>query len=230
MALPAGGGAFEHLFGQQLVEALPDGVFVAQDERFVYANPALLRRLSYDAEGFSGLSFAQVLAPHCLAVWTERYRLRVGPGAEPVKAYEVDFIARDGESVPFELLANRVAHGGRPAVLGVLRDIGERRRVAAELDRHRHHLQELVDERTRDLQQAVAARLETEHFAQSVTDNQPTLIAYVDRQQALRFANRAFLAWFGMCREDVIDKPVTEVAAQAIGVFDPAMGAGLFDA
>ena len=137
-----------------LMAALADGVFVAQDHRFVFANPALPTMLGYTREEFVGLPFERVLAPEHLDLWVERFDRRVGGGAEPPRAYEINFLHRDGKPVALELVANRTEHDGRPAVLGVLRDIRERKRVAAELAEHREHLEELVERRTAELIEA----------------------------------------------------------------------------
>jgi signal transduction histidine kinase/HPt (histidine-containing phosphotransfer) domain-containing protein/ActR/RegA family two-component response regulator len=55
---------------------------------------------------------------------------------------------RAGHYVWMELRAARFEHQGRAAVLGLLRDTTERRRILAELQQHRHHLEALVEERT----------------------------------------------------------------------------------
>jgi two-component system sensor histidine kinase/response regulator len=194
-----------------LMNALADGVFIAQDHRFVLANPALPAMLGYAPEEFAGLGFDRVIAPDHLALWTERFDRRVGDGAEPPRAYEVAFLRRDGTRTELELLANRVRHEGRPAVLGVLRDIGERKRTDAELARHRDHLAELVAERTRELQEAVNQRLATEDLVRTIMDNIPGRIAYWDLDQRCRFVNRAWCDWFGIPREQAIGRRVDEL-------------------
>ena len=199
-----------------LMDALADGVFVAQDFRFVYANRLLLERLGYQRDEFTGLPFERVVAPELLPVWNERFRGRVGTGEEPVRTYEVRFLRQDGSIAEFELVANRTTYQNRPAVLGVLRDIAERKRAAAELERHRDRLEELVHERTRELEAAVAARVQSETFAQTMTDHQPTLLAYVDRERRLRFANRAWLNWFGRTREEVLGREAREVVGDVM--------------
>ncbi len=199
-----------------LMDALADGVFVAQDYRFVYANRLLLERLGYERDEFTGLPFERVISPALLAVWNERFKGRVGSGPEPVRTYEVQFLRKDGRLAEFELVANRTEFQGRPAVLGVLRDIAERKHAAAELERHRDRLEELVHERTRELEAAVAARIQSENFAQTMTDHQPTLLAYVDRHRKLQFANRAWLDWFGKTREEVLDHDSRESVGDAM--------------
>jgi PAS domain S-box-containing protein len=199
-----------------LMDALADGVFVAQDYRFVYANRLLLEQLGYQRDEFIGLPFYRVVAPGHLAVWSERFRGRVGTGEEPVRTYEVQFLRKDGGIAEFELVANRTTYQNAPAVLGVLHDIAERKRAAAELERHRDRLEELVHERTRELESAVAARIASENFAQTMTDHQPTLLAYVDRERRVQFANRAWLEWFGKTREQVLGRDGRESVGEVL--------------
>jgi len=116
-----------------LVESMADGVFVAQDHRFVYANDALPRMLGYTHEEFIGRPFSEVVAPEYLALWTSRFEQRIGAGEEPPRHYEVSFLDRHGQAVPVELRASRYRHHGRPAVLGIVRDVSERHRADAAL-------------------------------------------------------------------------------------------------
>jgi PAS domain S-box-containing protein len=208
-----------------LMNALADGVFVAQDYHFVFANPALPAMLGYRHDEFVGLHFERVVAPQDYELWMERFRGRVSAGEEPVRSYEVRFVRKDGEFVDLELVANRTAYRGEPAVLGVVRNITERKQVEEELEQHRNHLEDLVHDRTRELQLAVAERLETAAFAQTITDTQPALIAYVDRQLCVRFANRAYLNWFGITREQILGRNLADVMGHD---FTPAP-AGVLD-
>ncbi|MFY9656018.1 MAG: ATP-binding protein [Methylocystis sp.] len=124
-----------------LLEALADGVFVAQDHRFVFANAALPEMLGYDSSRFeSDVPFDFVIAPEDLEVWTQRFNARVGAGPEPVKHYSVRLLRKNGERLDAELSARRTVYLGRPAVIGVLRDVTERKkaeRVLREADRRK---------------------------------------------------------------------------------------------
>ncbi|MES1163428.1 MAG: ATP-binding protein, partial [Rhizobacter sp.] len=47
-------------------------------------------------------------------------------------------------------------------------------------------------------------------------DNQPTLLSYVDRELRVRFANRAWLEWFGRTREEVIGHRVSDFIGDGV--------------
>jgi PAS domain S-box-containing protein len=112
-----------------LMDSLADGVFVAQEFRFVFANPALITMLGYSPEEFIGLPFAKVVAPEYLELWVERFTQRVGTGPEPPSTYEVRFLRKDGGSIVVELRASRVRFKGSMAALGIVRDTTEQRRA-----------------------------------------------------------------------------------------------------
>ena len=117
-------------FFRTLLDKMPDGVFVAQNYRFVFANAALPRMLGYTHEEFVGLPFAAVIAPEFLDVWNERFRARIGEGEEPPNTYEVRFLCKGGgRTLPIELNANRLLFGGQRSVLGIVRDISSRKRT-----------------------------------------------------------------------------------------------------
>jgi two-component system sensor histidine kinase/response regulator len=130
-----------------LLVAMADGMFVAQDHRFVFANPALPRMLGYADGGFVGLPFDAVVAPAFLDLWTQRFEQRVGSGPEPAGHYEVQFLRRGGhETLWIELRASRFQFRGRPAVLGLVRDVSERRRTQSLLEGDLQRRRVLVEE------------------------------------------------------------------------------------
>jgi PAS domain S-box-containing protein len=208
-----------------LMDALADGVFVAQGHRFVFANRTLPAMLGYEHDEFVGLPFARVIAPDMLALWTSRYDARVVEGDEPVNRYEVRFLRKNGSFIDLELVANRARFLDQPAVLGVLRDITERKAAAAELDLHRHRLEELVQERTHALEEAVAqlrrgerrlreandALVKAEEFTRGIADNLPGRIAYWGADRRCRFANKAYCLWFGRRREELLGRSMSEI-------------------
>ncbi len=75
-----------------LMNSLADGVFVAQDQRFVHANTALPAMLGYAPGDFVDLPFARVVAADMLSLWNERFEQHMGASSEPVRSHEVRFL------------------------------------------------------------------------------------------------------------------------------------------
>lgn len=67
---------------------------------------------------------------------------------------ELEGVRKNGARFPIELSVARadVPGQGLPLFVGVMRDISERKRVERELDAHRQNLEQLVQERARDLE------------------------------------------------------------------------------
>ncbi|MEF8755116.1 MAG: PAS domain S-box protein [Accumulibacter sp.] len=98
---------------------------------------------------------------------------------------ECEMIAASGRRFWAELrCVGRVEYRGETYLTGTFQDISERRQVAAELEQHRHHLEELVAERT--------ARLEAANRRLLISDTR--LQAMFDMsQQAERMSERELL-------------------------------------
>ncbi len=110
-----------------LLNSLVDGVFVAQDHKFVLCNPALPSMLGYPTLEFVNMPFEKVVAPPYLEVWTSRFDQRISGVLQPEKCYEAQFIHKNGNYLWIELRANLTAFHEQPAVLGIVRDITHRK-------------------------------------------------------------------------------------------------------
>ena len=99
--------------------------------------------------------------------------------------------------------------------LAMLRADRERASVEQSLADSEAGFRRLAEETAQDLARTAAARDELSEFARILSDNQPTLTAYWDRNLRLRFVNRAYLEWFGKKREEVLDRSVTEVLGES---------------
>jgi len=146
-------------WSRTLLASLADGLFVAQQGHFVFANPALPGLLGWTHEAFIGQPFEQVVAPDFLPLWTQCLFGRCQSDApRPPNHCDVQFLHATGHRLWVELRVSCFSYHGQPAVLGLVRDVTERRRVAAELEQHRHHLEALVEERTHKAEAANRAK------------------------------------------------------------------------
>ncbi|MFZ2169456.1 MAG: PAS domain S-box protein [Methylococcaceae bacterium] len=83
--------------------------------------------------------------------------------------------------------------------VGVKEDITERKLLAEELDRHRHHLEELVEKRTIELRQQ-------SHSLQALIDNLPHMAWLKDKEGRFMAVNRALADANGRIKEELIGK------------------------
>ncbi|MBU1777050.1 MAG: PAS domain S-box protein, partial [Gammaproteobacteria bacterium] len=133
-----------------LADNLPD-VLVRYDRegRRTYINSAL-RRVAASAEHAIGKTVQEVNPSGMLlpdVYWRAlQHTLVTGERSE----FEIQLIRADGSMVTHLcfIAAEQEADGRISGAIAVGRDITERKRNEAELERHRHHLEKLVEERT----------------------------------------------------------------------------------
>ncbi|MDE1949772.1 MAG: PAS domain-containing protein, partial [Burkholderiales bacterium] len=118
---------------------------------------------------------------------------------------------QNGEIYPVQVICTpiRDAEGRVTHYLAVEEDVTEKRRSAEELNRHRHHLEELVEERTK----ALAAR---ERQLDVILSGIPGVVGYWDRTLVNRYANPAYQEWLGLKPEQIVGRHYTEVFGEAI--------------
>jgi diguanylate cyclase (GGDEF)-like protein/PAS domain S-box-containing protein len=133
------------LSAAHFLELLCDGVFIARDGCFVFANDAFAQMLGYQREEFVGLPFERVIAPDFLSLWQHRFARRVGHGEQPPRHYRVRMLKKTSrEEVWVELHVNRLVHEGRRGVLGTVRDITQRRRQQQQSSLRDHVLERMA--------------------------------------------------------------------------------------
>ncbi|MCX7149459.1 MAG: PAS domain S-box protein, partial [Rhodocyclales bacterium] len=138
------------------VEQSPESIVITNlDAEIEYVNEAFVQATGYSREEVIGqnprvLHSGKTPPETYVAMWAELTRGRPWKG-------EFHNKRKDGrEYVEFAIITPlRQADGSISHYVAVKEDITEKKRAGLELDKHRHHLQELVDSRTTEL---VAAR------------------------------------------------------------------------
>ena len=148
-----------------LAENAHDGILIAvRDGRHVYANRRAAEMSGYRVDELLETSIGDLAHPDEIPKLMARSKQRLDGGSPP-KQYETVLVRKDGTNVPIELTAARTAWKGAPADMVVVRDMAERKRIEQELARHRNELEELVKERTAELEAAHEELIEQERLA-----------------------------------------------------------------
>ncbi|HPM77636.1 MAG TPA: PAS domain S-box protein, partial [bacterium] len=132
-----------------LVETAGDGICIVQDQKIAYANPKLAELLGYSTDELPGLHFGEVVHRDHFDRLMRLYQ-RFIDGQNEKGAIEVNFIARDGSSLPVELTGSAVSFAGRPASLVVIRDLSMRRKTEQKLRDSRNRFR-LIAENVSDV-------------------------------------------------------------------------------
>jgi two-component system cell cycle sensor histidine kinase/response regulator CckA len=118
---------------RRLIELMPDGVAVHQEGVIRMVNAAAVRTLGYDSpDQVIGQPILSFVHPHDRATVMQRVRVQLERG-EVAPPREERFLRRGGGTVLVEAAGAPFSLGGKPAVLVVVRDITDRRRLEEQL-------------------------------------------------------------------------------------------------
>ena len=113
-----------------LFEHAGDAIFISGiDGHFVDVNQTACDRLGYTKAELVGLSLAAISPPELVPSIGERLATIQETGS---LAFETVHLRRDGTAVPVEMIATMLTLEGKPAVLGISRDVSERKGAEAE--------------------------------------------------------------------------------------------------
>jgi PAS domain S-box-containing protein len=143
-----------------LFETANDGMFLQDASGFLDCNQK--------GADMYGLSKAEVIGKSPAELSPLRQldgRLSSEVAAEKIAAamrgenpcFEWQPLRADGTPFHVEIKLSRVDYRDKPCLQAIVRDITERKKAEVELDRHRHHLEDLVSERTAELAKAKEA-------------------------------------------------------------------------
>ncbi len=121
----------EELF-RNLMEKLPQMIFINKDGRVVYANDRCAEVMGYDKETFYSpdFDFLEIIAPEYRAVAEANFHAHLED--KEVATVEYEFLTKDKRRIPAILATRLVDYHGERAILGIVTDLSERRKTEEE--------------------------------------------------------------------------------------------------
>ena len=118
---------------QSLVEAAADAVYISQDEKFVYVNPAMVQLMgASSADQLLGMSLYDRIHPSYIGEIRARAEMILNEH-KPAGLKETVYIRMDGTPVPIESTVAPIQFKNKFAGLVILRDITQRKNTEEKL-------------------------------------------------------------------------------------------------
>lgn len=123
-ALEAAEAKFRSLVEQSLV-----GIYIIQGDHFAYVNPKLAQIFGYEPkELVSSKRVLDLVSPENRSLVAENIRKRLEGNVEGIQ-YSFVGLRADGSRIDVEVHGNKMEYNGKPAIIGSLLDITERKRA-----------------------------------------------------------------------------------------------------
>ncbi len=164
-----------------IFESVNDGILIADpsDRRFVAANRAICEMLGYTADELTGLGVEDIHPRDALPHVMEEFEKQAS--GEIIIASDLPVQRKDGTVFFADVGTARITLGGRQCLLGVFRDITERKRMEEEIR-------------------------ETNRLLHSLMQAIPDMVYYRDAEGRYVMANRMTAVSMGLPMEDLIGK------------------------
>ncbi|HET6719093.1 MAG TPA: PAS domain S-box protein [Rhodocyclaceae bacterium] len=214
-----------------LVESAPDAVVVVdRSGKIVLVNRQTESLLGYERDELLGQP-VETLLPEALRErhLGHRNRYLAAPGTRPMGS-GIDLTARhrDGREIPVEISLSPLQTTTGVLVSAALRDVSERHLAQQALRNAHDLLEQRVQERTAELEQAnralqdeVAERRQAETALRDsdaklrlVIDNMPAGMAYIDAREIFLYHNQTFANGLGLPGDGIDGHSVREVCGE----------------
>jgi PAS domain S-box-containing protein len=168
-----------------LVENSLTGIFIYQDGKYVFVNDRFAEIHGYEPRELLGKEHLTLVHPDEREVLRQIASKRLKGEAVP-QQYEVRRLGKDGKTIWCEMMAGRIEYAGRPAIMGNIVDITERK---------------WAEEALRESEERYRAALEA----------CPDPIVVYDMEGKCSYINPAFTTVFGWIPEELIGKKLDYV-------------------
>ncbi len=124
-----------------LVEQSITGIYIIQESAVAYVNPRLAEILGYDAtDELTGRDPLSLVAEKDRGTVAENIRQRTEAKA-PGIAFSFTALRKDGSTVEIGAHSSHATYRGRPAIIGLMQDISEKKHAEEQIQHYIHQLE-----------------------------------------------------------------------------------------
>jgi len=183
---------------RSLVEQSIVGIYITQDDQFVYVNPMMAKIFGRSEEEMTSRTLYDFIVPEDHALVRENIRKQTSGKVQNIHYY-LRMLHQSGAVLQVEIHGNQTDYNGRPAAMGMLVDITDRKHAEEETQRERAFFDQLVE-------------------------TAPEGIAISDTQGRVLRVNAEFVRMFGygvdevvgQCLDDLVAPPARQEEARAL--------------
>ncbi len=119
---------------RQIIEQSNDAIYVVQDNRLVMVNPSFIKIFEYSEKELYSENFdiLRLVAPESLDFIRQR-REKNQRGEFVPAQYEFKGLSKSGQTYELEVNLSKIIWDGMPAILGILRDVTEKKTLEEQL-------------------------------------------------------------------------------------------------
>lgn len=184
-----------HLLVENSIDALIIGDL---NGRYIYTSPSMKTLFGYELSDLIDRSAIELFHPEDVSLNTERMKMLAEGKDLPL--IEFRFKKKSGEYVWCEIAIKAVkTRGGETRLVMVARDIAERKKMQEELKKYSDNLEQVVAERTAQLN-------ETKEHLQELIDRLPVALIAWDKEFNLTTWNPEAIRVFGFSEQDLSGK------------------------
>lgn len=176
-----------------LAQSAAAAIFILQGSKFLYVNPAGEAISGYAREEILNMDFWKLAHPDYREVIKERAGRRLS-GAEPPGEYEFKIVRNDGEERWVNMTAGSIEFEGKPAIIGTLYDITDRKRAEEEKARlyedNLRHCKVIIEEEKRHVAEKEKILRDLHDGLGGITTNISLLADLAQKAQTLEDVKR----------------------------------------
>jgi PAS domain S-box-containing protein len=192
---------------KQLIEYAPDAIYINDLKgNFIDGNKQAEKLTGYNKEELIGKSMLKIglLPKKCVpnaakALMKNLLGQKTGPD-------EFELIRKDGRRVTVEISTFPVRRGGKVEVIGIARDVTERKEMEEKLKQYSEHLEELVKKRTEEL-------LESEKRYSVLVEEASDAVAILQDEKIV-FTNKKGAEIVGYSKDELIGLPFRKLVSE----------------